>query len=489
MRKRNRLFWRLLWAFLLTLLVTAVVLSMLVVVMMRQERVQTLEDELRAQARFVAQMMSQYDLASFWQRDTALANTLNWKIVEIRETYGADVWLVSANRRVWVVGDTEYDQEQLNDPAVVAEINKVLSGQEIRVQGLIPQLGPHIVTVGVPWRDNTGWVGGAVLLHISTESLSVDYSDMVVNAAIATAAAMLLGAVLSFIIARRQSDPLHQIHQAVVDFAQGKLDTRVHIRGDQEMMDLADAFNRMAQDLAGLEQSRRSFVANVSHELRSPLTCIRGYVQGILDGTIPQDQWDKYLNIVLEETRRLARLVGELLDLSRMESGVAPLDKTDFDLCELLRVELLKFEGRIDEKDIQVDVALPGEAVTVCAGEDSIRQVVTNLLDNAVKFTPQGGRIGLAAALEGGLCRVAVSNTGQGISAEDLPHVFDRFYKADKAHTAGMGTGLGLAIVRKILEQHGQKIQVASQDGLTTFTFWLAVSDNKGAKREMRALP
>ena len=489
MRKRNRLFWRLLWAFLLTLLVTAVVLSMLVVVMMRQERVRTLEDELRAQARFVAQMMAQYDLASFWQRDTALANTLNWKIVEIRETYGADVWLVSANRRVWVVGDTEFDQEQLTAPAVVAEINQVLSGQEIRVLGLIPQLGPPFVTVGVPWRDNTGWVGGAVLLHISTESLSVDYSDMVVNAAIATAAAMLLGAVLSFLIARRQSDPLHQIHQAVVDFAQGKLDTRVHIRGDQEMMDLADAFNSMARDLAGLEQSRRSFVANVSHELRSPLTCIRGYVQGILDGTVPRDQWDKYLNIVLEETRRLARLVGELLDLSRMESGVAPLNKTDFDLCELLRVELLKFEGRIDEKDIQVDVALPGEAVTVCAGEDSIRQVITNLLDNAVKFTPQGGRIGLAAALEGGLCRVAVSNTGQGISAEDLPHVFDRFYKADKAHTAGMGTGLGLAIVRKILEQHGQKIQVASQDGLTTFTFWLAVSDSKGAKREMRALP
>lgn len=124
----------------------------------------------------------------------------------------------------------------------------------------------------------------------------------------------------------------------------------------------------------------------------------------------------------------------------------------------------------------------------MCAGEDSIRQVVTNLLDNAVKFTPQGGRIGLARRPGGRAVRVAVSNTGQGISAEDLPHVFDRFYKADKAMTAGMAPGWA-AIVRKILEQHGQKIQVASQDGLTTFTFWLAVSDSKGAKREMRALP
>ena len=490
MRKRNRLFWRLFWAFLSTLMVTAVVLSMLVVVMVRQERSNALENELRVQARDVAKMMQQYDVASFWRRDTALANTLNWKIVEIRESYGAEVWLVSANRKVWVVGDTEYDQAQLNEPAVVAEINKVLSGQEIRVQGLISELGPHIVTVGVPWRDNGGWVGGAVLLHISTESLSVDYSDMIVNAAIATSAAMLLGTALSWIIARRQSDPLRQIQLAVIDFSQGKLDTRVSIQGDQEMMELAGAFNRMAQDLAGLEQSRRSFVANVSHELRSPLTCIRGYVQGLLDGTIPESERDKYLNIVLDETRRLTKLVGELLDLSRIESGTMPLNKSDFDLCELLRVELIKFEGRIDEKDIQVDVALPEGALMVLADGDSIRQVVTNLLDNAVKFTPCGGRISLAAAPEaGGLCRVAVSNTGDGISPEDLPHVFARFYKADKAHTSGKGTGLGLAIVHKILEQHGQKISAASENGHTTFTFYLAMSDNRGNKRETRALP
>lgn len=469
----NRLFWRLFGAFLLTLMVTAIVLSMLMVVMVRKERSTSLENEVHLQAREVAKLLQQYDTFAFFRRDIGLTNAVNWKINEIQENYQAEVWLVTVNRAVWVIGSSSLDHEQLMEPEVIRQFNKVLSGQEIRVQGLISELGPHVVTVGVPWRDVTGWVAGAVLLHISTDNLEVDYRDILVDAAFASSIAMVLGCILAILIARDQSAPLRQIQKAVMDFSKGKLDTRVHIRGDRELVELADSFNEMAQQLADLEMSRRSFVANVSHELRSPLTCIRGYIEGMLDGTISDEERPKYLQVVQSESNRLTRLVADLLDLSRIESGKMQITPTEFDLCELLRVELLKFERRIEEKDLEVEVELPEEKMMVWADSNAIKQVVTNLLDNAVKFTPSNGTLSLKADRDDDLCRVCIGNTGETISKEDLNHIFERFYKVDKAHTSGKGTGLGLAIVQKIMEQHGQKIRVTSENGVTVFTFWL----------------
>lgn len=476
----NRLFFRLFWAFMATLLVSVITLSILVVAMVRGERTAALENEVRVQARDVAKLMQQYDIPTIWGRNTSLANTLTWKIEEIRQNYGANVWLVTASRLVWVLGDTSYDRAQLNDPLVVEQINQVLSGAEIRVQALIPELGADIVTVGVPWMDESGNVDGAVLLHISTLSLSADYTDMLKYAAIAAAVSMALGAALSMIIARRQIEPLTQMRAAVTDFAAGKLDRRVNFVGDKELTELGDAFNAMAGDLENLENSRRSFVANVSHELRSPLTCIQGYIEGMLDGTIPEEEREKYLGVVRAETQRLSKLVGALLDLSRIESGNLPMHPASVDICELLRLELIKFEGKIDEKRLDVAVELPEEPVYALCDADGIRQVVTNLLDNAVKYANDGGQLGLRAAREGTLARVTVTNTGEPIPQSDLPHIFDRFYKVDKAHTAGKGTGLGLSIVQKILEQHGAKIRAASDETQTAFTFTLPLTGKPG---------
>ncbi|MEF9973274.1 MAG: HAMP domain-containing sensor histidine kinase [Clostridia bacterium] len=471
--RKNRLFWRMFWAFLMTLLLVSTLMSSMMVVMVYDERSSALENEVRVQARDVARLMEQYDLTSIWKRDSALADTLNWKIEEIRKSYGADVWLVSSNRRVWVLGNNAFGEDQLNDTSVLEQIYKVLSGEEIRVQGLIPELGEHTVTIGVPWYDSAGWVGGAVLLHISTDNLTVDFSDTLKSAILATGLALALGVVLAFLISRRQTDPLRQIQLAVVDFSKGKFDRRVQVKGDVEMMELADAFNGMARDLSNLEESRRSFVANVSHELRSPLTCIRGYVEGMLDGTIKPEDREKYLAVVLSEANRLSGLVGKLLDLSRIESGKQPYHPTDFDLCELVRVELIKFEGRIEEKRLDVALDLPEQPLRANADTDSVRQVMINLIDNAVKFAPDGGAIALSACVDGAQCRVSVSNTGDPIPEADLPYVFDRFFKADRAHTTGKGTGLGLSIVQKILEQQGQKIRATSDETRTTFSFTL----------------
>jgi signal transduction histidine kinase len=239
------------------------------------------------------------------------------------------------------------------------------------------------------------------------------------------------------------------------------------------LVQLGASLNKMAEDLKNLEESRRSFVASVSHELRSPLTSISGYVSGMLDGTIDEAERPRYLKVVLSETARLTKLVNDLLELSKFESGKFPLTKTAFDVNELMRVELLKFERRIDDKRLEVDVDFREDPCRVWADADRIRQVATNLIDNAVKFAPEGASLRLTTEVAGDICYVGVFNQGPSIPQEDVPFLFDRFYKADKAHTSGMGTGLGLSIVKRILEQHGQAIRVSTGISGTTFTFTL----------------
>ena len=470
---KSRLFWRMFGAFLAALLLTVVVFSLLMVVMVREERQNQLEDEVRMQAREVAQLLSQRDSLAIRRNDQSLSNALNWKITEISEGYDASVWLVTSGGAALILGRQEYTSEQLNDASVLDQIYKVLSGEEIRVQGLIPELGSQMVTIGVPWKYRSERVVGAVLLHISTSSLSADYSDMVRNALIAALVAMVVGAALSYFLSRRQTEPLRKINRAVTRFASGQLDERVEIRGDEEMALLGDSLNKMAEDLKNLEESRRSFVASVSHELKSPLTCISGYAQGILDGTVPEDERPRYLKVVLSESARLTKLVNDLLELSKFESGKFPLSNAVFDVNELLRLELIKFEQRIDDKRLDVDVDFREEPCRVLADADRIRQVVTNLIDNAVKFAQEGARLTLTTEAAGDTCFVRVFNEGAPIPQEDIPFLFDRFYKADKAHTSGMGTGLGLSIVKRILEQHGQTIKVSSGALGTTFTFTL----------------
>ena len=225
-----------------------------------------------------------------------------------------------------------------------------------------------------------------------------------------------------------------------------------------EIAELSASFNTMAEKLSQLEESRREFVANVSHELRSPITAISGYVEGMRDGTIGQEDYPQYLAIVSDETTRLKNLIGDLLKLSRLEKDDAALNKTNFDICELLSRVLLHRTGDLEAKKMDVECDFAPEPCMVSADESRIEQVAVNLLDNAIKFTPDGGVIRMSVRVNQGICTVIVQDNGVGISPEDRPHIFERFYTADKAHTSGKGTGLGLSICQRIMEMHGQKI-------------------------------
>ena len=479
---RNSLFWRMFSAFMAALVLTILVLSFTMVALMRAERQQGLEAEVRVQARDLAQLMQVRDVTAYWLFDPSAASSaaVNRKIDEIQQTYDAEVWLVNAGGYAVILNGGQVSEETLRDDRVIEQIKRVLSGEEIRQQGLTRS---QVVTIGVPWYNvSNSTVLGAVLLNVSVDSLAVDYSDLIRYSLLAGLLALSLGAGLTLVIARRQSRPIRQINEAVQAFAHGDFDRRVEIRGNDEAAQLGRSFNGMAEEIGRLDQSRRSFVANVSHELRSPMTCIQGYVQGMLDGTIREDEREKYLGTVLSETQRLTRLISELLDLSRFESGRIPLEKTRFDVDELILNIMFKYERRIEDRGIDVEISFKEQPCFVLADSARITQVITNLVDNAVKFAADHGQIVIWTHAVDNLCYVTIKNDGAGIPAEDLPFVFERFYKVDKAHTSGGGTGLGLAIAKRIVEQHGQSINVTSGGGMTSFVFTLEKADGGPGK-------
>lgn len=491
---RGGFFLRIYLGIMAAILVAVLVVSGIMVTVLGQQQQLSYENEVRLQAEEVAAYMSELNqMNRLWENQT-LRNLVQRKMADISETYNADIWIVSYETSYVECIDSGWNtgkEEIVNAPAVREQLWQIRdSGQPIRVQGLIPELGNQIVTIGVPWKYNDGYVVGAVLLHIGVDRLDVDFRDVAPSAAQAALSAGLLGAVVAWFIARAQTQPIRVIRQAVVDYAKGDFSRRVQIHsGSDELRELGESVNRMADELSNLEESRKAFVSNVSHELRSPLTSMQGYIQAMQDGTIPPEEHPRYMQVVQDETQRLTKLVGDLLKLSRYESGKIPLNVSRFDINELLRRCIIGFGARLDEKNVDVHVDMPDGECYVMADSDRISQVLVNLTDNALKFLPaEGGELRISVKPEGRTVSVCIADNGPGISAADLPHIFDRFYKADKAHTAGMGTGLGLSIVRRIINDHGQHISVESNEGRgAAFTFTLELA--KDQVRRMEELP
>ena len=287
---------------------------------------------------------------------------------------------------------------------------------------------------------------------------------------------VLLSVIVMSVSARNLSKPLRAMASAARDFGHGNFESRIAVSPNypEEVDELARSFNNMATELQKSEYQRKEFVANVSHELKTPMTTIGGYVDGILDGTIPEGKHRYYLRIVSEETKRLSRLVRSMLDISQLQDqeGVPEDKKVRFDMEECIGQVLITFEQKINGKKLDVDVDMPDHPVFTYACRDYITQIVYNLLDNAVKFSPEEGTLGLTIKEGGNKIYVSVSNGGETIAPSELPLVFDRFHKLDKSRTQNRdGWGLGLYIVKTMVCSHGENISVTSRDGKTTFTF------------------
>ena len=343
-----------------------------------------------------------------------------------------------------------------------------------RVEGLYAE---ERYVVSLPIINDQGTIAsGIVMLSCPTASTTAILSRisrifLTVSAIVVLAAVVAVSA-----FAQSHSRPLKEMARAATDFGHGKLDARVRLTEDytEEVEELALAFNSMAAMLQKSEYQRQEFVANVSHELKTPMTSISGYVDGILDGTIPPERQNYYLQLVSDETKRLSRLVRSMLDISRLQSegGIPEEKKMHFDLEECAGQVLITFEQKINAKKLDVEVDLPEHPVYTIAQRDAITQVIYNLIDNAVKFCPEGGTLGIRIREGGGKAYLSVSNDGETIPPEELPLVFDRFHKTDKARSRNSdGWGLGLYIVKTLVCSHGENISVTSRDGKTTFTF------------------
>ena len=293
--------------------------------------------------------------------------------------------------------------------------------------------------------------------------------------------ALLLSLVLAFAISRSVADPLQQVVLAARSYPQSAEAEPVSLRGPREVQDLTQAFNSMIQRVNNTQKAQRDFVANVSHELKTPLTSIQGFAQAILDHTADSpDARKQAAQIIYDEAGRMHRMALDLLDLARLEAGTADLNISAVDAGALLRGIAEKFSIQAQQAEVDLQVNVPQGLPSLLGDGDRLAQVFTNLVDNALKFTPANGRVALSAKKDEGWIEFEVADSGVGVESEALPRLFDRFYQVDtsRAGGEGHGAGLGLAIAREITQAHGGKIGVRSSMGHgTTFTIRLPLAN------------
>lgn len=479
--------------FMAVLVLALTAAGILIFAAMRNRQIDARLEELKKEAREIAYLAAQNTASAnsiLMGADTSTLAYLNWKAASVYDEFGAYILVVDRRGQLMTNLKTAYVQ----DPAFVTSLNQrelnqalmqVLGGEEIAVRTMVG--GDPTFTVGVPFIQHDQLLG-AVLIQTRAQVIEGEMGRLLPLFLLVCGASAVLAAVLVFYYTRRMVRPLTSMAQAAGRMAEGQFDTRVEVdRAVPEVAALASSFNTMAEKLSELEGSRREFVANVSHELRSPITSIRGFVEGMEDGTIPPQEHGKYLHIVGEETKRLSKLISDLLNLSRLERDDATLHWADFDMNEMLRRAVIRRMNDLEGKHMEVETDFRLEPCMVHADSDRMEQVVVNLLDNAIKFTPVGGCIRLTTEAVGNLAQITVWDNGLTILPEDRGKVFDRFFTADRAHTAGKGTGLGLSICKRILEFHGQTIRLADTQEGTGFVFTLQRSsgeEHKGGGRE-----
>ena len=330
--------------------------------------------------------------------------------------------------------------------------------------------------VGVPAVNPTsGEVVGEVFAVSTSASLDAMWQGFVGLFFMTALVVLMISFMASSVTTMRQIQPIREMAAATRQYAEGNFDIRMNDYGrDDEIGELAASFNNMAESLQQTERQRREFIANISHELKTPMTTIAGYTDGILDGTIPPENERQYLQIISNESRRLSRMVRRMLDVSQLQVMDPLRGGNHFDICESMRRVLISMEKKINDRHLDVDADIPEEPILVLGDNDMITQVIYNLLENAAKFAREGSTLYLGVTTIDGKARVTVRNVGDTIPAEELPLLFERFHKSDKSRSEDKdGVGLGLYIVKTILEQHRETISVTSENGVTAFTFSL----------------
>ncbi len=405
---------------------------------------------------------------------------------------GADIYLVNSNGMTLICTEHSNGTCSHKGRSIPADVLNTI--REKHTYSGVTQLGdiydvPYY-TVGLPLIVGNDELAGAVFVSSSAEGLRDFLEEMLEMFLISALVVLIIAFAVIYFVSSSMVRPLRSMVSATESFARGDFTVRLPVKEMDEIGNLSLAFNNMATALAQQDSIRRSFVANVSHELKTPMTTIGGFVDGIMDGTIPPEKQEHYLSIVSSEVKRLSRLVRSMLNIARLESGEMKLQPKAFDINQVVCSTIFTFEQRIEEKNLDIR-GLDSDRVMVSADEDLIHQVVYNLLENAVKFVDHGGYIEIGYRTEGPMTYVSIKNSGEGISKEEISKVFERFYKTDRSRSQDKsGVGLGLNIVRSIVKLHDGEVIVRSTEGqFCEFTFTLPTATYPKSGRHTAAIP
>ena len=449
-----------------------------------KDRYETLDQVVGVTQRTAQYLVQQAELPEGDELDA-----LSTKLEIIGESAEAYLFFTDNDGRVMIASSPD-KLESLTVPEEMMEKIDASDADYYHVFGTLGGMldGKSYITVS-EMRNENGQPSGYLFLCSSGEQLTQFKQQFWSNFLLSACVMLLCASILTKILMRQLTDPLQKVTDAAQRFGGGDLSVRVEgVEGEGEAADLARTFNRMADNIQMNDNSRGQFMGNIAHELRTPMTTIKGFVDGILDGTIPPEMQNHYLQLVSEETGRLARLIQNMLDLSKLESGEYQVNARMFNIWETLTGVALAAEQRINDGMIELEGLTMDEKVLVYADPDLIHQVVYNLLDNAIKFTPAGGTIRFSVEKLGPEAEISIWNSGQGISPEALPYVFERFYKEDRSRGLhARGSGLGLNICKVLVNLAGGQIRVESQQGeWCRFVFTLPTcSPNPGGMKRL----
>ena len=396
----------------------------------------------------------------------------------ISDMVNCDMYVTDKNGKIIVCACEEYEQnstcEHTGKEIAVKQLKNICSGKEIFGTVGMYSAPRYLASDAVE-------VDGEIKGYVFTSSASDSVRGLLKNSLKIYVLCSILPLSMMFlamyIMTYRINKPLKLMSEAAQAMAKGDFSQRIPVTSDDEIGELAASFNKMTNSLSRLEETRKSFIAKVSHEMRTPMTTIGGFIDGIIDGTIEPEKQNYYLGIASDEVKRLSRMIQSMLNLSRLESSEFVLKKEKFDLREQILNIVIGQEQRIEEKKIEIRGLDSLPSVTANADKDLIYQAVYNLLDNAIKFVNEGGYIAFDLGVDAAGITFAITNSGVGIPRTDLSYIFDRFYKLDKSRAANKNSmGLGLYIVKTIIKNHGGTISVQSKENeFTRFKFVLPI--------------
>ncbi len=371
---------------------------------------------------------------------------------------------VDSDYRIRIISN-DIDINWLGKNIDTYEIKQVIEGNITESEGNLGGVFENpVITIGYPVRTN-GEIIGAIFMSsplVEIEKLGNSVYKMIIYV---TLASCIVCFVISYFSSKRFAKPLKEMNEVAKVIANGDFEKRIYVKGSDEVAQLAESLNDMAESLNEQEKRRREFVSNISHDLRSPLTSMKGFVQAIIDGTIPPEKQEHYLKIVLDESERLATLADNMVNINILDNNVNALSLSEFDINDLIRKTIFNFETRVINKKINIRVTFEEKVSFVKADYEKIQRVIYNLIDNAVKFTDVGGEIFLETKkYNNKKIIVYVRDNGRGLSEEDRKRVFDRFYKADVSRGEDKkGSGIGLSIVKEFIMAHGEMITLKSE--------------------------